>query len=256
MKVVILAGGYGTRLSEVTELRPKPMVEIGSRPILWHIMKHYHAYGFDDFVILCGYKAFMVKEYFINYAAHHCDVVVNTAKNEVQFSNNQAENWRVTLLDTGLNTMTGGRIKRAEAYLKDAPFLLTYGDGVADVNLNELVKFHKAKKATCTLTAIQAEGRFGVLQFSDADHVQKFSEKPRGDGSWINGGFFVCEPQIFDYLSEGDDTIFERAPLERLANENKLFAYRHDGFWKCMDTLRDKQQLDEMWEKGEARWRV
>jgi glucose-1-phosphate cytidylyltransferase len=253
MKVAILAGGYGTRLSEETDLKPKPMVEIGGRPILWHIMKHYYSYGFDDFVILSGYKSFMIKEYFVNYSLHRSDVVVNAAENKVEFSNNQSEKWRVTILDTGLDTMTGGRIKRAQKFLADEPFMVTYGDGVSDVDLKALAKFHQEKKAVCTLTAIQPEARFGVIQFSNTDQVQKFSEKPKGEGSWINGGFFVCEPEIFKYL-ESDETIFERAPLERLADQGKLYAYRHSGFWKCMDTLRDKQQLQAMYEQGEARW--
>ncbi len=255
MKVAILAGGYGTRLSEETDLRPKPMVEIGGKPILWHIMKHYYGYGFNDFVILCGYKSFMIKEYFTNYSLHQSDVVVDSAEHKVSFSNNQSEKWRVTMIDTGLDTMTGGRIKRAEKYLKDAPFMLTYGDGLSDVNIESLVEFHKSKKGLCTLTAVQPEARFGILQMKENSGVEKFVEKPKGDGSWINGGFFVCEPEILKYL-DGDETIFERSPLERLAEQNKLFAYQHSGFWKCMDTLRDKQQLQSLWESGEVPWRV
>lgn len=255
MKVAILAGGYGTRLSEETELKPKPMVEIGGKPILWHIMKHYYSYGFDDFVILGGYKCFLIKEYFVNYSLHRSDVVVNAFENQLEFSNNQSEKWRVTILDTGMNTMTGGRIKKAEKLLGDAPFMVTYGDGVSDVDLNKLTQFHRDKKAVCTLTAIQPEARFGVIQFSDTDQIVRFSEKPKGEGSWINGGFFVCEPEIFRYL-KSDDTVFERDPLEQLAEKGKLFAYRHDGFWKCMDTLRDKVQLQTLWDQGEAPWRV
>ncbi len=255
MKVAILAGGYGTRLSEETDLRPKPMVEIGGKPILWHIMKHYYSYGFNDFVILCGYKSFMIKEYFVNYSLHQSDVVVDSSEHKVSFSNNQSEKWKVTLLDTGLDTMTGGRLKRAEKYLGDAPFMLTYGDGVADIDIQHLVQFHKEKRGICTLTAVQPEARFGVLQFAEDSRVQDFIEKPKGDGSWVNGGFFVCEPEIFSYLA-GDETIFERSPLEKLAGEKKLFAYKHSGFWKCMDTLRDKQHLQNLWDKGEVAWRV
>lgn len=255
MKVAILAGGYGTRLSEETDLRPKPMVEIGGKPILWHIMKHYYSYGFNDFVILCGYKSFMIKEYFVNYSLHQSEVVVDSADHKVTFSNNQSEKWRVTMIDTGLDTMTGGRIKRAESLLKDGPFMLTYGDGLSDIDLTALKKFHADKKGTCTLTAIQPEARFGVLQFGANSTVENFIEKPKGDGSWVNGGFFVCQPEIFKYL-DGDETIFERAPLEKLAAEKKLFAYQHSGFWKCMDTLRDKQQLQAMWDQGETPWRV
>jgi glucose-1-phosphate cytidylyltransferase len=255
MKVAILAGGYGTRLSEETELKPKPMVEIGGKPILWHIMKHYYSYGFDDFVILGGYKCFMIKEYFVNYSLHHSDVIVNAFENKLEFSNNQSEKWRITILDTGLNTMTGGRIRRAEEHLKGEPFMVTYGDGVSDVDINSLIKFHKEKKSVCTLTAIQPEARFGVIQFSETDQIVRFSEKPKGEGSWINGGFFVCEPEVFKYLKD-DETIFERDPLEQLAENGKLFAYRHHGFWKCMDTLRDKLQLQALWDQGEAPWRV
>jgi glucose-1-phosphate cytidylyltransferase len=255
MKVAILAGGYGTRLSEETDLKPKPMVEIGGQPILWHIMKHYYNAGFNDFVILGGYKCFMIKEYFVNYSLHRSDVLVNAAENKLEFSNNQSEKWQVTILDTGLNTMTGGRIKRAEKILGNAPFMVTYGDGVSDVDLNKLKKIHDEKKAICTLTAIQPEARFGVIQFSESDQVQRFSEKPKGEGSWINGGFFVCQPEIFEFL-EDDQTIFERKPLERLAERGKLFAHRHSGFWKCMDTLRDKQQLQALWEQGNPPWLV
>ncbi len=256
MKVVILAGGYGTRLSEETEIKPKPMVEIGGMPILWHIMRHYYAHGFQDFVILCGYKGFTIKEYFVNYSLHRCDVVVDSAENRVTFSNNQSEKWRVTLLDTGLDTMTGGRLKRAEAHLKDGPFMLTYGDGLSDINLKALVEFHKNRKATLTLTAVQPEARFGALDLSEEGQVFRFTEKPKGDGSWINAGFFVCEPDVLSYLDEGDSTIFERRPLERLAQDKKLFAYQHHGFWRCMDTLRDKQQLQRLWESGEAPWKI
>lgn len=253
MKVAILAGGYGTRLSEETDLKPKPMVEIGGKPILWHIMKHYYKAGFDEFVILGGYKAFSIKEYFVNYSLHRSDVVVNASENKLEILNNLSEKWKVTILDTGLDTMTGGRIKRAQHLLGKEPFMVTYGDGVCDVDLKALVKFHQDKKAICTLTAIQPEARFGVIKFSETDQVLQFAEKPKGEGSWINGGFFVCQPEIFKYL-DGDSTIFERAPLEKVAEQGKLFAFRHNGFWKCMDTLRDKQQLQTMWEQGEMSW--
>jgi glucose-1-phosphate cytidylyltransferase len=256
MKVVILAGGYGSRLFEETERRPKPMVEINGYPILWHIMKHYYAYGFDDFVILCGYKGHAIKEYFVNYCLHHSDVVVDTTKQRATYSNNQAERWRVTLLDTGLDTMTGGRLKRAESLLGGEPFFLTYGDGVSDVDLTALLDFHRQRRGICTLTAVQPEGRFGVLRFAEGDSVARFNEKPEGDGSWINGGFFVFEPEIFAYLDEGDSTVLERAPLSRLAAESKLFAYRHSGFWRCMDTIRDKLQLERLWKENGGRWRA
>jgi glucose-1-phosphate cytidylyltransferase len=256
MKVAILAGGYGTRLSEETELKPKPMVEIGGRPILWHIMKHYYSYGFDDFVILCGYKSSMIKEYFVNYALHHCDVQVDAAEHKVMFSNNQSEKWRITLLETGLDTMTGGRLLRAKEHLKDSTFMLTYGDGVSDVNIKALVDFHNSNKGVCTLTAVQPEGRFGVLQMTETSQITHFAEKPKGEGTWINGGFLVCEPEIFDYLKNGDQTVLERDPLEELAAARKLFACKHHGFWKCMDTLRDKIQLQQMWDRGEAPWRA
>lgn len=255
MKIAILAGGYGTRLSEETDLRPKPMVEIGGKPILWHIMKHYYSYGFTDFVILCGYKSFMIKEYFVNYSLHQSEIVVDSADHKVTFSNNQSEKWRVTMIDTGLDTMTGGRLKRAESLLKDGPFMLTYGDGLSDIDLTALKNFHAEKKGICTLTAIQPEARFGVLQFGANSSVESFIEKPKSDGSWVNGGFFVCQPEIFKYLN-GDETIFERAPLEKLAGEKKLFAYQHSGFWKCMDTLRDKQQLQALWDQEETPWRA
>lgn len=256
MKAVILAGGYGTRISEETDIRPKPMVEIGPKPILWHIMKTYSHYGINDFVILLGYKAYMIKEYFANYYLHNSDVTIDTAKNSMEIHNNASENWRITLVDTGLNTMTGGRIKRAQKYIGNETFMLTYGDGVSDINISKLLEFHKSHGKSMTLTAIQPEGRFGVLEFGAGDQVSSFLEKPQGDGAWINGGYFVCEPELFDYINKGDQTILERDPLENLARDNKLVAYKHDGFWKCMDTLRDKTQLCEMWDSGEAKWKV
>ncbi|MBK7891794.1 MAG: glucose-1-phosphate cytidylyltransferase [Bdellovibrionales bacterium] len=254
MKVAILAGGFGTRLSEETDIRPKPMVEIGGKPILWHIMKHYSSYGFNEFVVLLGYKGYTIKEYFANYYLHQSDITIDTKAGKLTVHSNDSEDWKITLVETGPETMTGGRVKRAEKYLTGETFMLTYGDGVSDVNVKKLVEFHQAQKKILTLTAIQPEGRFGVLDIGAGQKVQRFLEKPRGDGSWINGGFFVCEPGIFGYLRDGDKTIFERAPMETLAGEGQLSAYQHEGFWKCMDTLRDKQELNQMWASGKAPW--
>ncbi len=254
MKVAILAGGLGTRLSEETDLRPKPMVEIGGKPILWHIMKLYSHYGFNDFFILLGYKGYVVKEYFANYFLHQSDVTIDIKNNKLEILSNASEPWRVTLVDTGANTMTGGRILRAQKYLQNDPFMLTYGDGVGDINIQKLITFHKENKKVLTLTTVQPEGRFGTLSL-EKNLVAKFVEKPKGEGGWINGGFFVCEPQIFDYLREGDSTIFERNPMETLATEGKLAAFRHEGFWKPMDTLRDKQQLEQLWSSSDAPWK-
>jgi glucose-1-phosphate cytidylyltransferase len=257
MKVAILAGGFGTRLSEETQSIPKPMVQIGEKPMLWHIMKIYSYYGHNEFIILAGYKSYVIKEYFANYFLHQSDVTFNLATNSMEIINSQSEPWKVTILDTGLNTMTGGRIKRAEKYLGDAPFFLTYGDGVADVNIHKLHEFHKSHGRKVTMTAVQPEGRFGALKLDPADdRVTEFMEKPKGDGAWINGGFFVCEPGIFDYITEGDQSIWERSPLESIATGNELFAYRHAGFWKPMDTLRDKMMLEERWINKEAPWKV
>lgn len=253
MKVLLLAGGFGTRLSEETNVVPKPMVEVGGKPILWHIMKIYSHYGYNEFVILLGYKGYYIKEYFANYFLHQCDVTIDMATNTTTIHNNNAEPWKVTLLDTGLHSMTGGRIRRAKDFIGNEPFLLTYGDGVADVNVKALVDFHKSHGKLLTMTSIQPEGRFGALQIEANHQVTKFLEKPKGDGAWINGGFFVCQPEVLDYIS-GDDTIFEREPLETLSTEGNVFTYRHEGFWKCMDTLRDKQQLNEIWDSGKAPW--
>jgi len=255
MKVVILAGGYGTRISEESDLKPKPMIEIGGKPILWHIMKHYSSFGFNEFVILLGYKSYVIKEYFANYYLHNSDVTINTATQTLEIHDNYSEDWKITLLETGLDTMTGGRVKRAQKYIGNEPFFLTYGDGVSDVNINELLKFHKSHNKKMTMTAIQPDGRFGALDTQVDGKVSKFLEKPKGDGSWINGGFFVCEPSVLNYI-QNDSTILERDPLERLAHEGELFSYKHDGFWKCMDTLRDKNQLNEMWNSNEAKWKV
>lgn len=255
MKVLILAGGFGSRLSEETDIRPKPMAEIGGKPILWHIMKHYSFYGFNEFVILLGYKGYYIKEYFANYFLHQSDVTIDLSNNHMQVHNNTSEPWKVTLLDTGLNTMTGGRIKRAKDFINNETFMLTYGDGVSDVNLNQVIDFHKKHGKAITMTSVQPEGRFGALETDASNRILSFMEKPKGDGSWINGGFFVCEPKVIDYIM-GDETIFEREPLENLAKEGELYSFRHHGFWKCMDTLRDKTQLNEMWNGQQAKWKI
>jgi glucose-1-phosphate cytidylyltransferase len=254
MKAVILAGGYGTRLSEETDLRPKPMVEIGGYPILWHIMKHYSSYGIKDFVILLGYKGYYIKEYFANYYLHRSDVTIDTMNNKLEIHNNNSENWKITLVDTGLESMTGGRVLRARKYIGEDTFLLTYGDGVSDVDINELIKFHRKHSKTLTMTAIKPEGRFGAIEFKHDNQVNSFVEKPQGDGSWINGGFFVCENKIYNYLKD-DKTILEKEPFEKMASDKEMFAYLHEGFWKCMDTLRDKQMLNQMWENNQAKWK-
>ena len=257
MKTLILAGGFGTRISEETELKPKPMILIGEKPILWHIMKIYSFYGFNDFVILLGYKGYVIKEYFINYFLHNNDVTINLEKNEVNIINNKVEPWKITLLDTGLDTMTGGRILRAKEVVGDETFMLTYGDGVGNININELVKFHKNHGKSLTMTTVQPEGRFGGVEFNgNQDLVKSFIEKPKGDGGWINAGFFVCEPDVFDYIKEGDETIWERKPIENIAKDKKLHAFKHFGFWKPMDTLRDNKQLNEMWDNKKALWKV
>ncbi len=254
MKVVILAGGLGTRLAEETSMRPKPMVEIGGRPILWHIMKLYSAQGINDFIVCAGYKGYMIKEYFFNYYMHNSDVCVDLDSNAVQMLNNHAEPWKVTVADTGESTMTGGRIRRVRDYVGNETFCLTYGDGVADVDLRALLEFHKKSGRLATLTGVQTPSRFGCIK-PDGDKISKFQEKPEGEGTWINGGFMVLEPEVFGYL--GDDTcIFEREPLERLAAEGELGMYRHHGFWKPMDALRDKQMLEAMWQAGTAPWKI
>ena len=254
MKVVILAGGYGTRLSEETELRPKPMVEIGGYPILWHIMKMYSFWGFNEFVILTGYKSHVIKDYFLNYYMRYSDMTIDMADNAVELHNIRNEPWKVTMLYTGPDTMTGGRLLRAEGFLGKERFMLTYGDGVSDVNIHELVRRHEEAGKIVTLTSIQPSGRFGSIEIDESGAVESFREKPAGDGAWINGGFFVMEPEVFDYLSDGDATILERKPLERLAEIGQLNAYKHKGFWRPMDTLRDKHELTDMWAKGTAPW--
>lgn len=253
MKVVILAGGFGTRISEETELKPKPMLEIGGKPILWHIMKIYSSHGFNDFVILLGYKGHVIKEYFSNYFLYQSDMTIDLANNSMEVHQSTSEPWKVTLLDTGLNTMTGGRMKRAKKHIGSAPFLLTYGDGVSDVNIKETIKFHKHHGKKITMTAVQPAGRYGALDIEKAGYISHFQEKPRGDGAWINGGFFVCEPSVLDVI-EGDSTVFEQEPLRKLASTAQCVAFKHDGFWECMDTLRDKKKLCELWNSQQAPW--
>jgi glucose-1-phosphate cytidylyltransferase len=254
MKAVILAGGLGTRLSEETSLRPKPMVEIGGKPVLWHVMKIYSSYGINDFVICLGYKGYLIKEYFSNYFLHTSDVTVDLRSNSLDIHQTAAEPWKVTLVDTGQDTMTGGRLKRVARYVQDEDFCFTYGDGVGDIDINRLVSFHRESKVLATLTATQPPGRFGALGFN-GDHVSTFQEKPEGDGGWINGGFFVLSPRVLDYI-DGDSTVWEREPVQRLADEGNLTAYRHSGFWQPMDTLRDKNHLEDLWAKGNAPWKT
>jgi len=254
MKVVILAGGLGTRLSEETDLRPKPMVEIGGHPILWHIMKIYSYWGYNEFVVLTGYKSHVIKDYFINYYTRYSDVTIDMVSNSVQLHNIRTEPWKVTMLYTGPDTKTGGRLLRAKDFLGKERFMLTYGDGVSDVNISELVKNHEKSGKTVTLTAVQPAGRFGSIEINEEGKVESFIEKPVGDGAWINGGFFVMEPGVFDYLTDGDATILEREPLERLAEAGQLYANRHYGFWRPMDSLQDKNVLTEMWMNGPAPW--
>ena len=254
MKIVLLAGGLGTRLSEETSLKPKPMVEIGGMPILWHIMKIYSAQGFNEFVVCLGYKGYLIKEYFANYFLHKSDVTIDMKNNKIEVHDSQAEPWKVTLVDTGLNSMTGGRIKRIMPHVGNETFMLTYGDGVGNINIKQLLETHKKNGKHCTVTAVQPQGRFGALEIN-GDTVKSFTEKPRGDGSWINGGFFVCEPDIFKHI-ENDATIWEKDPMEKLAAENQLTAYKHHEFWKPMDTLRDKHELETMWQSGNAPWKI
>lgn len=255
MKAVILAGGLGTRISEETHLKPKPMIEIGGKPVLWHIMKIYSAHGIHDFIICCGYKGYVIKEYFANYFLHMSDVTFDMERNEMHVHQRYAEPWKVTLVDTGDETMTGGRLKRVAAHLDgEEDFCFTYGDGVSDINITDLVKFHRASKLKATLTATLPPGRFGALELED-HKVKAFQEKPKGEGGHINGGFFVLSPSTIDYITD-DQTIWEREPLERLARESQLGAYKHDGFWQPMDTLRDKTHLEELWQSGRAPWKT
>ena len=258
MKVVILAGGRGTRISEESIIRPKPMIEIGNHPILWHIMKIYSSYGFNDFVICLGYKGYMIKEYFADYYMHTSDITFDfTQNNKMTIHNNVAEPWKVTLVDTGLNAQTGARIKRVRKYLDNQPFMLTYGDGVSNVNIQKLLDYHKNGKATVTMTAIQPGGRFGVLDINNTNNqITRFVEKAKENGGWINGGFMVVEQDIFHYINDDEMAVFEQAPLESIAKEGKLQAYKHDGFWQCMDTQRDKIILENMWNTGHAPWKI
>lgn len=255
MKAVLLAGGFGTRLSEETDLLPKPMVEIGGRPILWHIMKIYTHFGINDFIICLGYNGYVIKEYFINYYRHMSDLSVDTGSGDIEIHQARTEKWRVTLVETGLDTMTGGRLKRISKYLSpNEDFLMTYGDGVASINIQALIEFHRNEGRLATVTAVRPPGRFGALEIED-NRVERFTEKPQGDGSIINGGFFVLSPKVLDYV-EGDATIWESEPMERLAREGELSAYRHSGFWQPMDTLRDRRELEQMWVSGNAEWKI
>ncbi len=255
MKAIILAGGYGTRLSEETVVRPKPMVEVGDRPILWHIMKQYSAHGINDFVICCGYKGHMIKQYFAEYMLYTADMTIDLRANRVDVLSNEAEPWSVTLVDTGENSMTGGRLRRVRDYIGDETFCFTYGDGVSDVDITALIAFHREQGKIATLTATQQPGRFGAFTLKDSETmIRSFHEKPKGDGAWINGGFFVLEPAALDYVT-GDETVWEREPMEKLARDGELAAFRHEGFWQPMDTLRDKHVLEELWSSGKAPWK-
>lgn len=254
MKAVILAGGFGTRLSEETSTRPKPMVEVGGKPVIWHIMKIYASYGINDFIICLGYKGYIIKEYFANYFLHMSDVTLDIARNKMEVHQNNAESWRITLVETGEKTMTGGRLKRVAPYLDQEDFCFTYGDGLADIDIHALISYHKNRKTLATLTAVQPPGRFGALHIAN-QKIIGFKEKPQGDGSWINGGFFVLSPKVIDYIFN-DNTVWEKTPLEKLAHENQLSAYIHHGFWHPMDTLRDKNYLEDLWITGKAPWKV
>ena len=255
MKAVILAGGRGTRISEESHLKPKPMIEIGGKPILWHIMKLYGYYGFNDFIICAGYRQQVIKEWFANYYLHNSDVTFDLKANRMEVHSSHSESWRVSVIDTGLDTMTGGRIKRIEKYVGGEPFLLTYGDGVSDINIEKLVRFHRSHGRCCTVTAMNVGQRFGVLEIDKDNRIEGFREKDKSDGSVINVGFMVCEPTIFQYL-KGDDTVFEKEPINQMIRDGQLMAYTHTGFWQCMDTLREKERLEDLWESGEAPWKV
>jgi glucose-1-phosphate cytidylyltransferase len=256
MKVVILAGGRGTRISEETEVLPKPMVEIGGKPLIWHIMKLYSHYGFNDFIICLGYRGYMIKEYFSHYFMHMSDVTIDLSKNETKIHTTASEPWKITLVDTGLETMTASRLRRVRKYIGNQTFLLTYGDGLADINMKKLVQFHRKNKKPATLTAIQNVGRFGVLDIDAKNMVSSFLEKPKGEGGWINGGFFVLEPEVFNLIDNNDTVVWEKEPLEKLSRQRKLNAYKHTGFWGCMDTLRDKISFERIWQSGNAPWKV
>ena len=255
MKVLILAGGFGTRISEETDIKPKPMVEVGGKPILWHIMKTYSSYGFNEFVVLLGYKGHVIKEFFSNYYLYQSNVTIDLKNNSVDIHQNESESWKVTLLETGIETFTGGRIKQAKSYIGNNDFLLTYGDGLSDVNISKLIDFHNSHGKHITMTAVQPEGRYGALNIKPDNSILSFTEKPKGDGTWINGGFFVCKPEVFDYIDD-DLTTFEEEPLMNLANDNQLMAFKHGGFWECMDTLRDKNNLCRLWDSNQAPWKI
>jgi glucose-1-phosphate cytidylyltransferase len=257
MKVLLLAGGFGTRLAELTDVIPKPMAEIGGRPILWHIMKSYSYHGFNDFIILCGYKGEYIKNYFSNYFLRRSDVTFDLRENSMEIHRTECEPWRVTLLDTGLHTLTGGRIKRASEYIGNEPFMVTYGDGVSNVDINQLVNYHNGHNGMITMTTVDLSGRYGAPYIGDDNRIESFIEKPAGGGNWINAGFFVCDPKVLDYIAdgeEGDKQMFEHAPMQTLAKEGELFAYKHKGFWQCMDTLADKNKLERLWAAGDAAW--
>lgn len=255
MKVVILAGGFGTRLSEETDIKPKPMVEIGDMPILWHIMKTYSFHGYNEFIILLGYKGYVIKEFFNNYFMHRTDFMIDLVNSEKTTISNLAEPWKIHLVDTGQDTLTGGRIRRVADLIDNEPFMLTYGDAVSDINITELVEFHKKSKKLITMTSIQPDGRFGALNIDGENVVRSFEEKPKGDGAWINGGYFVCEPEVINYI-DGDSTIFEQEPLSKLADEGQMVAFKHYAFWQCMDSMRDKHVLLDLWGSGKAPWKL
>ena len=256
MKVLLLAGGLGTRLGEETSIRPKPMVEIGGYPIIWHIMKLYTHYGFTDFIILCGYKSEVIKEYFLNYYTNNSDVTIDFSNNQIDIHRNRCEPWKVTMLYTGRNALTGSRIKQARHYVGQEPFMLTYGDGVSDVNIKKLLEEHNRSGKLVTLTAVQPTGRFGAINIQADNSISRFQEKPVGDGAWVNGGFFVCQPEVMNYIDEGDGVVFEKKPLETLAAQGQLHAYKHTGFWQPMDTMKDKNMLTALWEQNKAPWKV
>ena len=256
MKALILAGGHGTRLSEETDIRPKPMVEVGGKPILWHIMKTQSYYGVNEFIILLGYKGYFIKEYFANYILHQSDVTIDMSNGEIQMHNKSSESWKVTLLETGLSAMTGARIKKAKDYIGNETFMLTYGDGLADINIKETLKFHKKHGKFMTMTSAQPDGRFGALNVDKSNRVIDFKEKPQGEDSWINAGYFICEPEVLNYIGDGDDVVFEKEPLKNLVKDKQIFTYKHNSFWMPMDTLRDKKKLNEIYNSKKAPWVV
>jgi len=256
MKVVILAGGLGTRISEESGTRPKPMVEIGGKPILWHIMKTYSHYGFNEFVILLGYKGYVIKEFFFNYYLHHNSLTIDLSSNSIKYHGSKSEPWKVSLIDTGLNTMTGGRVAKISSLIGNEKFLLTYGDGLSDVNISDMIKFHDNHNGVMTMLSVQPEGRFGSINISKDKKVNSFVEKPKGDGGWINAGYFICEPEIFKYLPDDETLVLEKEPIEKLAKDSKLFSYQYDGFWKPMDSLKDKNDLNKIWQDSAAPWKV